>query len=155
MSELKDGGTRKTYGTGAQKEDDSKTKDKGAYHLLPTYPLHKVAEIYRLGAAKYSARNWEKGIPLSRFLDSAKRHLAQFQEGMENEDHLHQAIWNLIGISHTQEMIRRNVLSASLDDLPSYGKNGVEIEAYGVKCSEWREPGPGVDLKNEDKGKPI
>ena len=142
MTDLKDGGTRKTYGIGAQKEDDSKTEGKGAYHLLPTHPIRRVAEIYRKGAMKYSARNWEKGIPLTRFLDSAKRHLDQFAEGMEDEDHLHQAIWNLFGLSHTIEQIKRGNLPTSLDDLPS----------YPIPGEKFREPGPGLDLPDEEKG---
>jgi hypothetical protein len=141
---LKDGGTRKTYSTGAQKEDDSKTEGKGAYHLLPQYPIRRVAEIYRKGAMKYSARNWEKGIPLARSLDSAERHLAQFHEGMEDEDHLHQAIWNLFAISHTMEMIRRGRLPEELNDLPSYGPT----DEKGQLEFGWREPGPGL---NEDE----
>ena len=141
MAELKDGGTRKTYSTGAQKEDDSKTEGKGAYHLLPTIPIRKVAEIYRKGAVKYAERNWEKGIPLHRFLDSAKRHLDQFTEGMEDEDHLHQAIWNMFGLSWTMEMIERNRLPAELNDLPSYGPIGED----GQMLPGWRKPGAGCE----------
>ena len=143
MKELKDGGTRKTYSTGAQKEDDSKTEGKGAYHLLPVHPIRKVAEIYRKGAAKYSPNNWRLGIPLSRFLDSAKRHLDQFHEGWDDEDHLHQCIWNLFGLSHTIEQIERGNLPASLNDLPSDPIPGIKF----------RDVGPGYDLADEDKGK--
>lgn len=143
---LQDGGSRKTYATGAQKEDDTKCEGKGAYHLLPQGPIRRVAEIYRKGAMKYSARNWEKGIPLSRLLDSAERHLAQFHEGMEDEDHIHQAIWNLIGISHTMDMIKRKQLPAELNDLPSYGENGTPVEVRpGLICDKWREKGKGCE----------
>ena len=151
---LKDGGTRKAGATGAQKEDKATREGIGAYHLLPQVPIKKVAEIYRKGAIKYAARNWEKGIALSNLLDSAERHLAQFHEGMEDEDHLHQAIWNLMAISHTMEMINRGLLSPTLNDLPSYGKNGISVEVTpGNFCDKWREPGLGLDLPDSEKGK--
>ena len=147
-SGLKDGGSRKTYSTGAQKEDSSKTEGKGAYHLLPTYPIRRLAEIYRKGAQKYSSRNWEKGIPLSRFLDSAKRHLDKYAEGMMDEEHDAQAFWNIAGLIHTAEMIRRGLLPAELDDLPSYGVDGVAVEVEkGVFCDKWRKQGKGCENK--------
>ena len=90
MSDLKDGGSRKVYSTGAMKEDTGKTPGKGAYHLLPPHPIRRVAEIYRRGAERYASRNWEKGVNISRYVDSGLRHFFQFIEGMEDEDHLHQ-----------------------------------------------------------------
>ena len=94
-----------------------------------------------------------KGIPLSRFLDSAKRHLDQFVEGQEDEDHLHQCLWHLMGLSHTQEMIRRGILPEELNDLPSMGIDGEEIEVYpGCKCSKWRKPAKGLEVgRQKDK----
>lgn len=140
---IKDGGSRLEYATGALKEDPSKTEGKGAYHLLSPSSIRRIAEVYRKGAKKYSSRNWEAGIPLSRFLDSAKRHLDQFHEGYEDEDHLAQATWNLLCLSHTLEMINRGLLPASLNDLPSYPIPGIQFRA----------PGPGLNLPDEEKGK--
>lgn len=133
MSELKDGGTRLTYNTGAQKEDWTKTEGKGRYDLLPPTAIRRIAEIYRKGALKYADRNWEQGIPLSRFADSAKRHLDQYLEGMLDEDHLAQAVWNLLGLLHTEEMIKRGILPEELDDLPSYMPAGADPNV-------WRQP---------------
>ena len=59
-------------------------------------------------------------MPLSRFIDSAKRHLEQFIEGWRDEDHLGQALWNLHSAVHTEEMIHRGLLPDELDDLPCY-----------------------------------
>jgi len=43
------------------------------------------------GAAKYNDRNWERGgIPFGRYIDSLKRHISQYEMGMEDEDHLGQ-----------------------------------------------------------------
>lgn len=119
-SDLKDGGTRKIYSTGAQKEDDSQTEGKGAFHLLPPTAIRRVAEIWRKGAIKYAPRNWEKGLPLSRLLDSGLRHAFQYLEGRQDEDHLAQAAWNFLALLHTEEMIKRGILPAELADLPSY-----------------------------------
>ena len=57
---------------------------------------------------------------LCRYIDSAKRHLDQFLEGNRDEDHAAQALYNLMALIHTEEMIRRGVLPAELNDLPNY-----------------------------------
>lgn len=40
--------------------------------------------------------NVDKGIPLHSLLDSASRHLAKYMVGMDDEDHLRAACWNLL-----------------------------------------------------------
>lgn len=114
---LKDSGNRQQFQTGAQRDTQ---EGKGRYDLLSPIVNKRLAIIMEKGAKKYDDRNWEKGIPLSRFIDSAKRHLDQFIEGYNDEDHLGQAIWNLAGLMHTQEMINRGLLPTTLDDLPCY-----------------------------------
>jgi hypothetical protein len=89
-------------------------------------------------------RNWEQGIPLSRYLDSAKRHLDQYQEGMLDEDHLAQAAWNLLGLLHTEEMIRRGILPRDLSDLPSYMPVDADPEM-------WRHPPTKDDTNGKDE----
>lgn len=148
---LSDSGERRQFSTGARKE--APQEGKGAYHLIPVVPVRRLAEIYRKGAMKYNKydengelvspgdRNWEKGINLSTCVDSARRHLDQFIEGMEDEDHLMQSCWWLFAICHFQEMIKRGLLPEELDDLPSYGIDGKEIEVRpGFTCSKWRTP---------------
>jgi hypothetical protein len=143
---LKDGGTRTTYGNGAMKEDSSKTAGKGAFHLLPFLPVLRTSEIWRKGAVKYLPRNWEKGIPLSRFSDSGLRHGTQATlAGKIDEDHIHQCIWNFMALSWTIDQINRGNLPATLNDLPSIG---------GPGDSNYRKPGPAIELKEEQKGKP-
>ena len=55
--------------------------------------------------------NWSRGIPFSRLVDSALRHINQFQRGMRDEDHLSQAIWNLSCVIHFQEVGREEELN--------------------------------------------
>jgi len=115
--ELKDSGKRQEYETGARRDT---TDGKGRYDLLQVLALRRVAVVLQRGAQKYDARNWEKGIPLSRFVDSGLRHLMQYLEGRRDEDHAAQAAWNILGLIHTEEMIERGLLPASLNDLPNY-----------------------------------
>jgi hypothetical protein len=53
-----------------------------------------------------------------RYLDSCPRHLNKYKEGHRDEDHLAAAVWNLMAFIHTEEMIKRGLLPASLDDRP-------------------------------------
>lgn len=145
-SGLKDGGTRQTYGSGAQKEDSSKTAGKGAFHLVPFMPILRAAEIWRKGAIKYAARNWEKGIALSRFVDSGLRHFMQAGlEGKIDEDHIHQGLWNFMALSWTIDRINRGLLPATLNDLPGAGKEGQP---------GYRKDGPAIAIAEEAKGLP-
>ncbi len=112
----KDNGTRLTYNTGAMKEQPS---GKGRYDLLPPCAIKRLADIYERGASKYSERNWQKGIPLSRLVDSAIRHGFQYLEGMRDEDHAGAAAWNWIAVIYTETMIERGLLPPELNDLPN------------------------------------
>lgn len=112
---LKDSGKRQEFSTGAVRD----TQDgKGRYDLLPTRALREVAIVYQLGAEKYAARNWEKGIPLSRFLDSGIRHVFAALEGQTDENHAAQAAWNLLCFIETRARIKAGLLPEELADLP-------------------------------------
>lgn len=114
---VKDSGARQRFETGAQRDTAG---GKGRYDLIPPVPLDRLAMLYEAGAIKYDARNWEKGIPVSRFLDSALRHINKWREGYRDEDHLIQGVFNLFGAIHTLEMVERGLLPATLNDHPSY-----------------------------------
>lgn len=112
--ELKDSGERQEFESGARRDT---AKGKGRYDLISPVMLRRLAIVMEKGAAKYSARNWEKGIPLSRFLDSALRHTCQLLEGKEDEDHAAQAIFNLMGFIHTKQLVMWEALPLALDDV--------------------------------------
>lgn len=82
--------------------------------------LTRLAIVYEKGAQKYHDRNWEKGMPIGRILDSALRHLTQAREGLNDEDHLGHALWNVTAAMHIEEMIERGNLSEEFYDLPNY-----------------------------------
>lgn len=111
---IKDSGERQKFQTGAVRDTQG---GKGRFDLIPAYPLRRLAQHYENGAKKYADRNWEKGMPLSRFLDSAERHINAYKDGERSEDHLVAAAWNLFGFIWTEEMVRRGVLPKELDDL--------------------------------------
>ena len=110
---LDDGGERISYGD--DKAIREPTDGKGRFDLISPFALMRLAKHYEAGAKKYAPRNWEKGIPFSRYLDSAMRHLNKYLMGMNDEDHLAAAAWNIIAIMHHEELGQWD-----LDDLPHY-----------------------------------
>ena len=88
--------------------------------LISPFAEERLGEWLRLGAEKYDTRNWEQGIPNSRHFESLERHVMYFNQGRKDEDHLSAILFNAMAIIHNQEMIKRGVLSASLDDMPVY-----------------------------------
>jgi len=85
--------------------------------------MERDARHMENGAVKYGDRNWEKGQPLSRYLDSAMRHIQKYLMGHRDEDHMAAARWNIGALMHTEEMIRRGSLPAELNDLPDWEAN--------------------------------
>jgi len=112
-SKINDSGKRISYGEGMAIREPS--TGKGRYDLVTPFGLERLAKWYELGSQKYYDRNWENGMPFSRYLDSAKRHLNKFLMGLEDEDHLAAAAWNIFAIMHHQELGETH-----LDDLPHY-----------------------------------
>lgn len=107
--------SKTTYSTGAQREEQS---GRGRYDLIPSVALKRWAKLMELGASKYSDRNWEKGMPISRYLNAAMRHLIHFMEGDSTDDNLASVLFNIGAIMHHQEMIAKGKLPKELDDLP-------------------------------------
>lgn len=119
LFKIDDSGKRVTTETGAQRE---RADGKGRYDLISPFFLKRLAIRLELGAAKYKDRNWEKGLPFSWFLDAAIRHIEQWLEGQEDEDHLAAAAFNLMGIMHLQKT------HPEMNDIPLYlHKVGVTI----------------------------
>ena len=122
FNKVKDSGKRQSFKTGAVRDIQT---GKGRYDLLPPRAIRRLAEHYENGAVKYGDRNWEQGIPLSRMLDSAIRHLFKALEGQTDEDHLIASAWNILGIIELQERIEEGTLPKNLDNLPKLKiKNG-------------------------------
>ncbi len=56
----------------------------------------EVAKHFEEGAKKYGENNWQKGIPVHSFIDSAIRHLLKFKSGWTDEPHDRAFCWNII-----------------------------------------------------------
>lgn len=63
----------------------------------------EVSKHYENGCEKYGERNWEKGIPLHSYIDSAVRHYFKFMRGDDDEPHNRAFLWNLLGALWTQD----------------------------------------------------
>lgn len=114
--DLKDSGERQEFPTGARRDLQD---GKGRPDLIPTMFLQRLASVMEKGAAKYGDRNWEKGMPLSRYYASAMRHLMQAFNGEQDEDHLGQCAFNVAAFMWTQQAILEGHLPADLYDLPA------------------------------------
>lgn len=115
----KDSKKRRKFSTGAKRDTND---DKGRFDLLSPIVRDRVAKLMQRGAIKYDARNWEKGMPLSVYMDSGMRHANKYLEGHRDEDHLAAVIFNFSALIHIEEMIERGLMSKKLNDLPNYLK---------------------------------
>jgi len=114
----KDSGKRESFGEGGAVRDVR--EGKGRYDLISAAAIRRLAGVYERGAAKYADRNWEKGIPISRCIDSALRHTFQYLDGQDDEDHLAQAAWNLLACIHFEEK------RPDLQDIPARHKEAAD-----------------------------
>jgi hypothetical protein len=110
-----DGGEKKASITGGLREV---SVSKGRFDLVPSYPIQRLAKHYENGAVKYGDRNWEKGLELGRFIDSAERHMNQFKDGDRTEDHLAAILWNICGVIWTEREIALGRLPKELYNVP-------------------------------------
>jgi|LSQX01.2.fsa_nt_gb hypothetical protein len=65
--------------------------------------LLEVSKQYEEGAKKYDDRNWEKGIPLHCYIDSAVRHYLKWKRGDTDEPHDRAFVWNILGAIWTHK----------------------------------------------------
>lgn len=115
MSEILDSGERRTFSTGSVRDMQ---EGKGDMVSIPWESILRLSRHYEAGAKKYERWNFRKGIPVSSFIDSAMRHLAKYQCGEDDEDHLSAAAFNVLGA-----MLMENTMP-EMQDLPlRKGKN--------------------------------
>jgi hypothetical protein len=56
----------------------------------------EVAKHFEEGAEKYGENNWQKGLPVHSFINSAIRHLLKHKSGWDDEPHDRAFVWNII-----------------------------------------------------------
>ena len=115
FNDVKDSGKRENFTTGSRRDT---REGKGRYDLASVYAEDRMAKHLENGARKYGDRNWEKGQPLSRYYDSAKRHINKRLAGFTDEDHDAAAAWNIMAAMHTKMLIDAGRLPKELDDMP-------------------------------------
>lgn len=55
-----------------------------------------LSKHFEAGAKKYGERNWEKGIPVHCYIDSAVRHFLKYAAGEKDEPHGRAFMWNIV-----------------------------------------------------------
>lgn len=96
---------------------------KGRMDLLPMCALLRLSKYYETGCSTHGERNWEKGIPMHSFLDSAIRHLVKYMDGWTDEDHLCAAAWNIMSAMWTEEK------RPDMQDIPSRYSSLASVES--------------------------
>jgi hypothetical protein len=117
---VKHSGKKDVYPDGGTADSQ---EGRGRYDLISPIAIRRLAAVCEQGAKHQGDRTWEKGIPFSRLLNSAKRHITQFEEGHDDEDHLAMAMWRLHAMIHFSET------RPDLNDLPNHGKTKVIMGA--------------------------
>lgn len=137
----------------ARKDDTGKLR----YDLIPPDALRELARVYTIGANKYEARNWEKGMSWGRVFGALMRHAWAFWRGerfdpVDSQHHLSSVAWcalallsyDLRGIGEDD---RGNCEEAAQDgdtwDRPPLNLHGVD------------ETGDYVEVERENDGRWI
>ena len=69
---------------------------KQAYNASYETMMLEVSKHFEDGAKKYGENNWQKGIPVSCYLDSAIRHYLKYLRGDNDEPHDRAFVWNVM-----------------------------------------------------------
>ncbi len=90
--------------SGAKKFDGGKLR----FDLLPVRPLEKLVEVYTIGAAKYDAHNWRKGLEFSRVFAAICRHLFAWWRGEthdpdDGQHHLASVAWGALTLMELEQ----------------------------------------------------
>lgn len=71
--------------------------------ISPHLMLLEVAKHFEEGAKKYGENNWQKGIPIHSYIDSAIRHYLKHEAGITDEPHDRAFVWNIMCAIWTKE----------------------------------------------------
>jgi Domain of unknown function (DUF5664) len=111
------------YSTGASRDN---RVGKGAFHWMPWDAVWLVSNIYEKGNIGRSKtgdghdRNWEHGMPILDYLQSAMNHITAHIAGDRSEAHISQAIWNLLNYLQVSIWITLGFRPKELNKLPDH-----------------------------------
>lgn len=112
----------------------------------------EVAKHFEEGAKKYGERNWEKGIPTERYIDSAIRHYLKWLRGDKDEPHDRAFCWNILCCIWTC-IHKPELNSYAKDPGASASQQAVpQNENRCVVCLETIPEGQQLCPKCQDKG---
>lgn len=79
------------------------TEDENISNMLLDVSIH-----FEEGAKKYGEYNWQKGIPVQSYIDSAVRHYFKVNRYDEDENHKRAFVWNILcciwTVKHKEEL---------------------------------------------------
>lgn len=130
---------------------------KGRLDLLPVHGLFRLGIHYENGAKDHGDRNFEKGMPQSRYIQSMFRHLIQYIGGDRSEDHLAAFVWGGMGLMELEELVDRGLMPKK------YLDNRVLLDDKGKQCiplsvflpDEFKEGKIYNEYKREQSKKPV
>lgn len=125
-----------SFDSGAIRSSD---EGRGIPTALPLHGLHRVSLRAEEGLKKYGRDNWKKGIPLSRFMDSAFRHWQAYVMGNCSEDHLAALAWNALAAMDTEHFIIEDEDLDYLDDLGTLTKQLELLHGQGTEIKQGAE----------------
>lgn len=104
----------------------------------PCTSILEVSIHFAEGAEKYGERNWEKGIPVHSYIDSAVRHVLKYVDNWTDEPHDRAFIWNILCALWTIEQY------SELNDLP-FNETDADSKYTKRKHTESNETKPTDD----------
>lgn len=67
-----------------------------AYENSRPTMLLEVSKHFEEGAEKYGENNWQKGLPVECYMNSAIRHYLKYRRGDDDEPHDRAFVWNVM-----------------------------------------------------------
>lgn len=98
------------------------------YHHLTSTMFLEVSKHFEEGAKKYGEYNWQKGIPVKCYIDSAVRHYLKWLRGDTDEPHDRAFVWNILCCIWT---------CVHKPELNDYRRNPLDNTEKCVICGEY------------------
>ena len=67
-----------------------------AFNGSPETMILETSKHFEEGAKKYGENNWQKGLPVNCYIDSAIRHYLKYRRGDNDEPHNRAFVWNVV-----------------------------------------------------------
>ena len=67
-----------------------------AFDGSPETMILETSKHFEEGAKKYGENNWQRGLPVNCYIDSAIRHYLKWRRGDKDEPHDRAFVWNIM-----------------------------------------------------------